>query len=196
MRSDTAALVEKYSPGAEAGSNVRGFESWMASEQRRIYLLCLRMLRNSDDADSATQDTFLKAYRALERDPRLVLEAPEKWLTRIAVNTCLDQVRSKRWCFWKRRVGEPQETAILQLLPASTPGQERLVAARELAGRITAALGRLSPRQRAVFVLRHEEDRSIEDIGEILGLDTGTVKAHMARAVGKLRHELRDWYGR
>ena len=53
---------------------------------------------------------------------------------------------------------------------------------------------RLSTRQRAVFTLRHYEDMSLEEIGQILGLEVGTVKAHMFRAVGKLREELRDLY--
>ena len=50
-------------------------------------------------------------------------------------------------------------------------------------------------RQRVVFALRHYEDKSLEEIGQILGLDIGTVKAHMFRAVAKLRDELRDLYG-
>jgi len=53
---------------------------------------------------------------------------------------------------------------------------------------------RLSARQRAVFTLRHYEDKSLEEIGLVLGLDVGTVKAHMFRAVSKLRVELRDLY--
>ena len=52
--------------------------------------------------------------------------------------------------------------------------------------RLNAALEKLSPRQRAVFALRHFEDMSLEEIGTILGLDVGTVKAHMFRAVNKL----------
>jgi RNA polymerase sigma-70 factor (ECF subfamily) len=60
---------------------------------------------------------------------------------------------------------------------------------------LTIALGRLSPRQRAVFTLRHYDEMSLEEIGEVLGLDVGTVKAHMFRAVSKLREDLRDLYG-
>ena len=55
---------------------------------------------------------------------------------------------------------------------------------------------KLSARQRSVFVLKHYEDRSLEEIAGILNLDVGTVKAHMARAVAKLRTELRDLYVR
>jgi DNA-directed RNA polymerase specialized sigma24 family protein len=45
----------------------RDFEGWVAREQKRIFLLCLRLLRSSDEADSATQDVFVEAYRTLEK---------------------------------------------------------------------------------------------------------------------------------
>jgi RNA polymerase sigma-70 factor (ECF subfamily) len=154
------------------------------------------MLRSSDDADSASQDVFIKAYRALERNEKEAIESPAKWLTRVAVNTCLDRLRSKRWLFWQKRASQEDEQTILRLTPASGPNQEDALVAREITRRLNVALDKLSVRQRSVFVLRHDEDRSLEDIGEILGLDVGTVKAHMARAVRKLREELRDLYGR
>ena len=61
--------------------------------------------------------------------------------------------------------------------------------------RLARALDRLSARQRAVFTLRHYQDLSLEEISVTLDLDVGTVKAHMFRAVSKLREELRDLYG-
>jgi len=176
--------------------NLADFNAWMAAEQRRVYLLCLRLLRNSEDAESATQDTFLKAYRALQRQTAEAIEAPEKWLTRIAVNTCLDLLRSRRWLFWRRQVAPVDSQALCRLAPAMESSPERTLFARDIARRISLALNNLSPRQRSVFVLRHDEDRSLEEIGEILGLDIGTVKTHMSRALQKLREELRDLYGK
>jgi RNA polymerase sigma-70 factor (ECF subfamily) len=166
----------------------------MAAEQRRIYLLCLRMLRSSDEADSATQDVFIKAYRALEREDKDAIGSPARWLTRVAVNTCVDALRSRRWMFWQKRASYAHEQAALRLAPAAGPDQDANLRAREIMRRLGLALDKLSFRQRSVFVLRHEEDYSLEEIGEILDLDIGTVKAHMARAVRKLRAELRDLY--
>jgi RNA polymerase sigma-70 factor (ECF subfamily) len=193
MRAEVAELATAK---PAATGNLADFGRWMEAEQERIYVLCLRLLRNSDEADSATQDTFLKAHRALERNREAPIEEPAKWLTRIAVNTCLDQLRSRRWRFWQQRISGGNEEAILQLLPAGNTSPHDLLFARDIARRLAAALGKLSVRQRAVFVLRHEEDRDLQEIGEILGLDVGTVKAHMARAVKKLRQELRDLYER
>ena len=171
------------------------FASWMLSEQRRVYSLCRRLLQDPDEADCATQDVFLKAYQALQREDAKALNDPARWLTRIAVNTCLDRLRSQKWQLWRRRPSPEDEAIILAKTASRRPEAEERYYATEITARIDAALTRLSGRQRAVFALRHFEDRSLEEIGKILELDIGTVKAHMFRAVAKLRDELRDLYG-
>jgi RNA polymerase sigma-70 factor (ECF subfamily) len=176
------------------------FTAWMASEQRRVYGLCHRLLRDSDEADSATQDVFLKAYtalckEALRKEDARALDDPARWLTRIAVNTCLDRLRSKRWRFWRRRPSQQDEEMILRLASSVRPEAEDRYFAGQIRMRLETALEKLSPRQRATFTLRHYDDLSLEEIGNLLDLDIGTVKAHMHRAVVKLRHELRDLYG-
>jgi DNA-directed RNA polymerase specialized sigma24 family protein len=80
---------------------VRDFGAWMTSEQRRIYGLCQRFLQDRDEADSATQDVFLKAYQALIRQDAKELDDPARWVTRIAVNTCLDRLRRTKLPFWR-----------------------------------------------------------------------------------------------
>ena len=172
------------------------FASWMMAEQKRIYVLCLRLLRDRYEADSVTQDIFLEAYRAMAKPSGQQIREPAKWLTRVAFNMCYDRLRSKRWRFWQRNSSSADGETILQLVPAPGPNQEDAAAAHDIRRRVEAALQRLSTRQRAVFILRHEEDRSLEDIAGITGLDVGTVKAHMARAIKKLREELRDLYVR
>jgi RNA polymerase sigma-70 factor (ECF subfamily) len=183
-------LAEKSEP-----SVLTDFGAWMTSEQRRIYSLCQRFLQDRDEADSATQDVFLKAFVALNRDQAKDLDDPARWLTRIAVNTCLDRLRSRKWQFWRRRPAPEDERAMLNMAPSTAPEGEDRCFASEIGVRLNQALEKLSPRQRAVFALRHFEDMSLEEIGNILDLDVGTVKAHMFRAVGKLRIELRDLYG-
>ena len=172
------------------------FGEWMASEQRRIFLLCRRMLQDAEDADSATQDTFLKAWQSLKRAESKTLDDPGKWLTRIAVNTCLDRLRSRRWQFWRKRPQAEDEASILNLAAASAPDAEDQLFARQIAQRLSRALKRLSLRQRAAFTLRHYEDRSLAEIAEILNLDVGTVKVYLFRATEKLREELHDLYFR
>src|SRR6202167_387605 len=92
---------------------VTDFGAWMASEQRRVFALCHRLLQDPDEADSATQDSFLKAYQALRKEDARELDDPARWITRIAVNTCLDRLRSRKWQFWRRRPSSLDETAVL-----------------------------------------------------------------------------------
>jgi RNA polymerase sigma-70 factor (ECF subfamily) len=174
----------------DARIEIGDFERWMAAEQRRVSLLCLRMVQSREEADNLAQEAFLRAYESM-RDG-FAPDEPGKWITRIAVNACLDHLRSRRWQFWKRTRGV-EEAAVAA---DGAPGPEALVRAREIGARITAGLARLSDRQRSVFVLRHYEERPLEEIGEILGLDVGTVKAHLSRAVARMRRELTDLYGR
>lgn len=186
-------MAEQLVAAGPAKAALANFAGWMASEQRRVFLLCLRMLGDADDADTAAQDTFLKAYRALEKQ-EAEIDDLTRWLTRVAVNTCLDKLRSRRWQFWRKRPNQADEEVILAMAPNRGPNAEDVLFAQQIGGRMREALDRLSERQRAVFTLRHFEDLSLDEIATLLGLDVGTVKAHLARALAKLREDLRDLY--
>lgn len=192
----TGVITGEREGRVHVGVDLSDFGSWMASEQKRIYLLCRRMLGDAEEADSATQDVFLKAYRALAKASHEPgeLEHSDKWVTRIAVNTCLDRLRSKAWKIWQRRLSAEDERAVLEMTPGGDPDAERQLFAKQIQQRLETALQKLSSRQRAVFSLRHYDAMPLEEIADILKLDTGTVKAHLFRAIGKLREELHDLY--
>jgi len=173
---------------------LQDFGAWMTLEQRRVYALCQRLLQDRDEADSATQDVFLKAYQALSKSGAPEIDDPARWLTRIAVNACMDRLRSRKWQLWRRRPSSEDEKAILAKTRSTAPEAEQKYFADQVSRRLRVSLGRLSGRQRAVFTLRHYEGMSLEEIGSHLDLDVGTVKVHMFRAVAKLREELRDLY--
>lgn len=187
-------MAESLECGIRVGTDLRDFGSWMTSEQRRIFLLCRRMLQDPDEADSATQDVFLKAYRALKKGDLGDVDHPDKWVTRIAVNTCLDRLRSKSWKIWRRRPCIEEEQIILDVTAEAGPNAEALLFAKQIQVRLESALIKLSARQRAVFALRHFDGLQLEEIAAVLDLDVGTVKAHMFRALAKLRTELQDIY--
>jgi RNA polymerase sigma-70 factor, ECF subfamily len=189
-------MADRLGTSLDTQTSTREFGSWMAAEQRRIFLLCRRLLQDFEEADSATQDTFLKAWQAINRPEFKELDDAGRWVTRIAVNTCLDRLRSRRWQFWRKRPNQEDEQSILELAAAAGPNAEDRVFATEIGQRLESALERLSLRQRAAFTLRHYEDRSLAEIAEILDLDIGTVKAHLFRAIAKLRGELHDLYFR
>jgi RNA polymerase sigma-70 factor (ECF subfamily) len=190
------AMADELVSEARRSVRLGDFNTWMALEQRRVFLLCRRMLQDPGEADSATQDSFLKAYRALQKGAEDAgeLEDRSKWITRIAVNTCLDKLRSARWRMWRRRPAAEEENSILQSTASKSADAESQVFAKQIQSRLEQALVKLSERQRAVFLLRHYEGLALEEIASLLKLDAGTVKAHLFRATQKLRDELQDLY--
>jgi len=189
-------MAERLSAPIEQAVHPRDFNGWMRAEQKRVFLLCWRFLADRDEAETATQEVFLKAWQALGRSGGEELDDPAKWLTRVTVNVCLDRLRSRRWQFWKKRPRAEDEATLLGMAVSAGPTAEDEVFARDIRRRLAEAIGKLSLRQQSVFVLRHYEDRSLEEIAAILGLNVGTVKAHLARALARLREELHDLYWR
>src|SRR6266849_4022342 len=126
-------MAERLGTNLQALPDTRDFGSWVTSEQKRVFLLCRRMLQDPEEADSATQDTFLKAWQALKRPESKSLDDPGKWLTRIAVNTCLDRLRSRRWQFWRKRPKTEDESVILAMTRDGTPSAEDRIFATQIA---------------------------------------------------------------
>jgi len=191
-----AVMADKLETDTHATADLREFSAWMTLEQRRVFLFCRRILQDADEADSATQDVFLKAYRALQKNKAQPadLENPAKWVTRIAANTCLDRLRSRSWKLWRRRIAADDEKTILDTAPVSGASPEAQIFAKQIQRRLELAIAKLSGRQKVVFSLRHYDGMALEEIAGVLGLDVGTVKAHLFRALGKLRNELHDLY--
>ena len=187
-------MAERLAVSAPPNVRTADFDSWMRSEQRRVYLICLRILGEADEADSVTQDVFFKAYRIFSDLDAAPIADRSRWVAKVAVNACLDRLRSRSWQFWKRRPSPEDEQLILSVTPSSGVRPEDTLYGEQLGRRLRAALNRLSARQRTVFTLRHYEDMSLEEIATTLGLDVGTVKAHMSRALAKMREELKDLY--
>lgn len=157
--------------------------------QKRVFRIALRMLGDVDDAATATQDCFLRAFRAISRCPNQP-DHQRFWMTRLVTNVCFDRLRNRRWRWWRERLGitaSERQAPVLR-----TPERELL--ARELADSLARALDRLSPKQRAVFVLRHYEGCPLDQIAAQLSMRVGTVKSHLGRALQTLRRELKDFY--
>ncbi len=165
-------------------------EEMVATHQRRIFRVAFRLLGDLDEADTATQDCFLRAHRAMDHCPADET-GRQRWLIRLVVNLSLDRLRSRKWRWWRGR--QPQGNYQDPATAPRTPEREAL--GEELRSRLMQALHGLPARQRAVFVLRHYEDYPLERIAAELGLSEGTVKSHLSRALVKLREELKEFYG-
>jgi len=170
------------------------FEYFVRTYQRKVFRLVYTLVRNVPEADALTQDVFVKAWRAV---PDFKGEAAfETWLNRIAVNAVRDSIRRRKpvVSFSDLADAEEAEADVPKAVdPTDGTSPERDALSRQIRRRIGEALESLSPRQRAVFVMKHYEERSIAEIGAATGLDDGTVKSHLFRAARKLRQKLEDF---
>lgn len=157
----------------------------MERHYRRIYRIMLGYLRNADDALDAVQETFVRAFEHAARWNREAEVAP--WLTRIAVNQAIDRLRRR-----KRRSGEQsiEDDDRAHELKADGLLADQIVYGREIQERLTRALEGLPDGQRAVFVLRHYDQLSLDEISETLEMNLGTVKSSLHRALQHLRRRM------
>jgi RNA polymerase sigma factor (sigma-70 family) len=158
----------------------------MERHYRRIHRLALSYLRNQDDALDAVQDTFVKAFQNAARWDGTSEAGP--WLSRIAINVSIDRYRRdkrRQATFSPLGEGDRDDT-----VAGGEPSPERRALGSELGARIASALRGLPEKQRAVFVLRHYQEMSLDEIAESLGMSLGTVKSSLHRAVHRLRERL------
>jgi RNA polymerase sigma-70 factor, ECF subfamily len=156
--------------------------------QDRLYNLCFRLLGSAEDARDAAQETFIRAYTALERFEGGRPFTP--WLYRIATNACYGVLRRRGVTVLSLDAMEDPET-----LPMEAAGgqegdpQERLE--RSLRDEeIRDAVMALPEPYRTVVLLRHMEEMSYEGIAAALEMPLGTVKTSLHRARQRLRRAL------
>jgi RNA polymerase sigma-70 factor (ECF subfamily) len=150
-----------------------------------------RQYLDAEDATCATQQAWLKAFTKLHRfDGRAAFTT---WMTRIAINTCLDELRRQR-----REGNRVEEKPTIDgdqpvlMLEDRTVNPETRVMQRQAASRVRELEAGLSEQQRQVFRLRFYAELDLEEIAEVLDVHIGTVKTQLHRAVHRLRRELGD----
>lgn len=160
----------------------------MERHYQRLYRIALSYLRHPDDALDVVQETFVKAFQNANRWNASAEASP--WLSRIAINQSID-----RWRRLKRR--QATFTPLAEgdhesSLADRSPDPHRHVLGRETRDRLAEVLGTLPERQRAVVLLRHYQEMSLDEIAETLGMRLGTVKSTLHRALGRMRVGLRE----
>ena len=158
--------------------------------QRRVYAVC-RQYVGPDETDAATQDAFVKAYSRLRSfDGR---SAFSTWITRIAINTCLDRLRRLKREGARVAAEEDEVTTDpLEHLPDGAADPEALLMQRQALERLGQCEGRLPAQQREVFRLRFYAELALDEIADALEVSVGTVKTQLHRAVHRVRQELGD----
>ena len=178
------ALIERAQEGDSTA-----FEQLLLSAQNGVYALALKMLKhNEQDALDITQDAFLKAYLSIGKyrgDARFSV-----WMYRITYNLCLDKLRQT-----KRRAEAPIDgddgAAVLQIAD-NAPSPEERTLSREMSEAVQRGLDTLSPKLRAVLVMREASGLSYAEIATALKMREGTVKSRINRARAALAEYLRN----
>jgi RNA polymerase sigma-70 factor (ECF subfamily) len=185
-----AALVERVKRG-----DVRAFEMLVVKYQRRIERLISRMVRDVDLVPDIAQETFIRAYRAL---PQFRGESAfYTWLYRIAVNTAKKAlVELKRdplvteTALASRRDDEDETSRVEnELSDGETP--DALLASKEIAAAVNAAIEALSEDLRQAVTLREIEGLSYEEIAQVMNCPIGTVRSRIFRAREAIAERLR-----
>lgn len=182
------SLIRRAQEGDRAA-----FDALVRLYDQNVLRLALQVVGSPEEARDLYQEAFLKVYRSIRQ-----FRAEAKfstWLHRVVMNVCLDHLRRQKA---RKEVPAPEpaegETEFMQNVPDDRPtlDPERHSRSREIGLRIQAALGRLNPRERMVFELKHYEGLKLRAIGDICNTSEQTVKNCLFRATQKLRSELCD----
>ena len=189
-RVDNTLLIREAQQG-----NTAAFEELVRQYDRAVLRLAVHLTGSQEDGQDIYQEAFLRAYINLAR---FRFECTfYTWIYRIVTNLCLDHLRKKssRSRDLTTTVSpEGEEEEVLDRMPDHRPGAspERSFVGRELRACIFRALGRLSPRERMVFELKHYHGMKLRTVAGILNTTEGTIKNTLFRATHKLRTQLAE----
>ncbi|WP_230467730.1 RNA polymerase sigma factor [Lujinxingia vulgaris] len=181
MEDQELQLVER----AQAGDR-EAFKELVETYQRKVYGICIGMLKNPDDSMDVSQEVFIKVYRYLEKFNRQ--SSFYTWLYRITVNMCIDFLRKKK------RVQEVDyDDGILRgsdevegdehILPSRLGlNPDKVYGRKELRQKMLEALETLSEKHRTILILREVEGLSYEEIADVLNISKGTVMSRLYHA--------------
>ena len=178
---------------AQAG-DAEAFSTLARAYERRLFVLALHHARDRHDAEDLSQEVWLKAFRAIKSFRGE--SSFYTWLRQIMINTFLNERRTPRYGgaqvveldAWEASRRDAAHNS--NSLPARSRGLEETVEQQFLVTRVLDALGELTAQQRLIFLLKHHEGMTYEEIAAATGCSTGTTKKALFRAVLKLREQL------
>lgn len=157
------------------------FEMLVQTYQNSVYRLALRMCGNAHDAEEVAQEAFVAAWKGL---PNFRGESKfSSWLYQLTSHAAVDFLRREK----RHRGNEPIEEQT-HLAAEGSPAEAAETA--ELQAAVQQALQELSPEHREIFLLRQMQQLSYDEIGRLLGLESGTVKSRLNRAKKQLQQNL------
>ena len=191
MEENEQNIVDRICQG-----NKEAFQELVERYKKKIYFLAYDILDDHQEAEDISQEVFIKVFRSLKNFRRN--SKMSSWIYQITTNTCIDTLR-KRKSKPQISLGDFNHISIKNNVEGgSTRIQDPELSADAsiMQRRIQNALYKVTPRERAVFVMRHYNDLEIKEIAEALKVSSGTVKSMLFRALNKLRKELSIHPGR
>ena len=153
----------------------QAFSQLVQAYQRPVYNLTYRMLGNSEEAEDAAQETFLRAYARLgQYDPQMKFST---WVFSIANHHCIDRLRKRRATHISI-----DDNPVLENLQEDTPQPEHQALEREQSVELQGLINLLEPEYRTPLVLRYWEEMSYEEIAASMGVTVAAVKSRLFRA--------------
>lgn len=180
------ALVEQA-----IGGSKQAYKQLVDKYGRAIYFHILKMIRDQEQVDDLVQETFVKAFDNL--NSYSTSYAFSTWLYRIATNHTIDYLRKKK--LKTLSIDEPLKTrdgGMQMQLPDESAETDRRIIRKQRQKIVQKAIDELPPKYRKVIEMRHMEEKSYQEIAEVLDLPLGTVKAHIFRARELLYKALKD----
>ncbi|MDT2286628.1 RNA polymerase sigma factor SigW [Paenibacillus larvae] len=159
----------------------------------KIYHLAYRMLSNSQEAEDAVQETFLRVYMNLERYD--VKQKFSTWIFRIATNLCIDRLRKRKPTYsLDAEMPDSEGNDFYAMLPSKEDTPEDQVILSETQEHIRCAINTLPVKYKTIVVLRYLHDMSLQEISDVLNIPVTTVKTRVHRGREYLRQKLSDEY--
>ncbi len=186
MQSSVSNLIKLAIEGDEAA-----YTKLLENYRGAIYNLIYKMVRNREETEDLVQEAFMKAFKAL---PSFNEDyAFSTWLYKIAINNCIDHMRKKRLkTYSMNRPVQSRDGELDREFPDTSMSPDKNILSSEKARILEAAIAELPENYRVVIILRHAEEKSYEEIAQILNLPLGTVKARIFRAREMLKRKLMD----
>jgi len=172
--------------------NGSAFRELYENYYEMIYRLAYRYSKSQQDAEDIMQDTFIKAFKGIDKFDFSISTNFSAWIYQIGIHCSIDYLRKRK----KRKAGQTESLADIHSEPeAQDCSPEKSAIANQTISQVKNALNILSPKQRIIFDLRHLQHLAIKEISDRLQCSQSTVKKQLQRAVSKLRNQLEPLWG-
>lgn len=170
--------------------DARAFGMLVGQTQAAVMRVAFRVLGSQADAEEATQEAFLRAWKQLSRFR--FQSSFQTWVCQIAVNVSIDLLRKRK----RERVAQPTQVdaameSWISQFPSGAPGPEKQLEMTQQLTLLQEVLASMKPHHRLVFSLREIDGLSYEEIAESIGVAPGTVESRLHRARKEFQQKMK-----